>query len=34
MANAPVLLFLHGVGDGDMENTWRAHLERGLRELG
>ena len=34
MANEPVLLFLHGVGDGDMEDTWRAHLTRGLAQLG
>ncbi|MFT2691521.1 hypothetical protein [Clavibacter zhangzhiyongii] len=34
MTNAPVLLFLHGVGDGDLEDTWRAYLTRGLAQLG
>ncbi|MCJ1709633.1 lipase family protein [Clavibacter michiganensis subsp. phaseoli] len=34
MANEPVLLFLHGVGDGDRKDTWRANLTQGLAQLG
>ena len=30
----PILLFLHGVGPGDREDTWRAHLSKSLGELG
>ncbi|CAQ00493.1 putative membrane protein [Clavibacter sepedonicus] len=34
MADGPVLVFLHGIGDGDKEDTWREHLTRGLAGLG
>lgn len=30
----PVLLFLHGVGDGDQNDLWRARLEETLTDLG
>ena len=34
MPNAPILLFLHGVGDGDPDGTWQDALERSLTRLG
>jgi len=34
MSDAPVLLFLHGVGDGDMEDGWRNALSQALEQLG
>ncbi len=34
MANAPILLFLHGVGDGDPDGAWQAALETSLARLG
>ncbi|PPF66530.1 hypothetical protein C5E16_11285 [Clavibacter michiganensis] len=34
MPTAPVLLFLHGIGDGDLEDTWKTHLTSGLADLG
>jgi len=32
--DAPILLFLHGVGDGDMEDGWRRVLSEALVKLG
>ncbi|WP_206056491.1 hypothetical protein [Nocardioides sp. GY 10113] len=34
MSDRPILLFLHGVGGGDWENTWRAPLATSLLEAG
>ena len=34
MSDKPSLLFLHGVGTGDMEDTWRAALEEALTGVG
>ena len=34
MPDTPVLLFLHGVGSGDMEDGWRAALSQALTQLG
>ncbi|GGL87018.1 hypothetical protein [Glutamicibacter protophormiae] len=34
MSKKPVLLFLHGVGDGDPNDKWRAHLNDSLLRLG
>lgn len=34
MSENPVLLFLHGVGDGDREDVWRAQLAETLVGLG
>ncbi|MGG5171860.1 hypothetical protein ACQR35_06725 [Pseudarthrobacter sp. J1738] len=33
-ADAPVLLFLHGVGDGDPDNNWRPVFDAALTEAG
>lgn len=30
----PSLLFLHGVGTGDLENSWKTHLSGALMEIG
>lgn len=34
MSDKPVLLFLHGVGDGDQEDKWQAVLEKSLISFG
>lgn len=34
MSDAPVLVFLHGVGTGDVEDGWRSVLSRALHQLG
>lgn len=34
MSNEPILLFLHGVGDGDPEDSWKAHCADALVRLG
>lgn len=34
MSNAPILLFLHGVGGGDPDNQWRAALDVSLPAIG
>ncbi|PYY32771.1 hypothetical protein [Curtobacterium sp. MCBD17_030] len=34
MSDTPVLLFLHGVGSGDMEDGWRTVLSQALEQLG
>jgi pimeloyl-ACP methyl ester carboxylesterase len=34
MSAPPILLFLHGVGDGDQDDNWRDTLERSLAEAG
>ncbi|MDN3495290.1 alpha/beta hydrolase [Planococcus sp. APC 4015] len=34
MTDQPILLFLHGVGDGDPGNKWRSRLELTLIDLG
>ncbi|MDF9276244.1 hypothetical protein P4U43_00380 [Arthrobacter sp. EH-1B-1] len=34
MSNEPILLFLHGVGDGDQEDNWRVGLADVLGRLG
>ncbi len=33
-ATLPILVFLHGVGDGDPENRWKATLSGSLQEVG
>lgn len=34
MVEHPILLFLHGVGEGDLENTWRGRLSETLTTVG
>jgi pimeloyl-ACP methyl ester carboxylesterase len=34
LSNKPVLLFLHGVGDGDHDDAWKSRLEEALLRLG
>lgn len=34
MPQSQILLYLHGVGDGDADDTWRDTLERSLEKLG
>ena len=34
MSDKPVLLFLHGVGDGDGQGQWQSTLEKSLRRTG
>lgn len=34
MSDKPVLLFLHGVGDGDKGDLWKAELDRSLTRVG
>ncbi|MDX2378157.1 MAG: hypothetical protein QNM02_00175 [Acidimicrobiia bacterium] len=34
MSNAPILLFLHGVGGGDLDDEWRHALEPALTGIG
>lgn len=34
MSNKPILLFLHGVGDGDQDDKWRLRLTESLVRLG
>ncbi|MHC6221181.1 alpha/beta hydrolase family protein [Arthrobacter sp. MMS24-S77] len=34
MSNEPILLFLHGVGDGDQDDNWRVQLTEILVRLG
>ncbi|PTT66876.1 alpha/beta hydrolase [Arthrobacter sp. HMWF013] len=34
MSNEPILLFLHGVGDGDQDDNWKARLTATLVRLG
>ena len=34
MPDTPILLFLHGVGDGDPDDQWRDALEPALKRLG
>lgn len=34
LSNEPVLLFLHGVGDGDQDDNWKTSLGRALTVLG
>jgi pimeloyl-ACP methyl ester carboxylesterase len=34
MTDQPVLLFLHGVGDGDQDDEWKSQLTRGLTAVG
>jgi len=34
LSDEPTLLFLHGVGDGDMDDLWKLHLENALTSLG
>lgn len=34
MSNAPVLLFLHGVGTGDPKDTWKTQLAESLARVG
>lgn len=34
MSNEPILLFLHGVGDGDRDDTWKVSCSEALTRLG
>ncbi|MHA3723901.1 hypothetical protein ACXR2T_08490 [Leucobacter sp. HY1910] len=34
MPDTPTLVFLHGVGDGDLDNTWRTRLDASLEHAG
>ena len=34
LSNEPILLFLHGVGDGDKDDYWKARLSEALVRLG
>lgn len=34
LSNEPILLFLHGVGDGDPHDKWLGHLSESLERLG
>lgn len=34
MSNEPILLFLHGVGDGDKDDYWKARLSEAVVRLG
>lgn len=34
MSAEPILVYLHGVGDGDQDDVWRKHLTRSLQSLG
>jgi len=34
MSHAPILLYLHGVGDGDLDDGWQGALEAALTRLG
>ncbi|KQV08145.1 alpha/beta fold hydrolase [Leifsonia sp. Root112D2] len=34
MSNEPILLFLHGVGDGDQDDNWKIHFAEALTRLG
>ena len=34
MSEPPILLFLHGVGDGDQNDDWRETLDRSLTSVG
>ena len=34
LSKKPILLFLHGVGNGDPDNVWQAHLTKAFDRLG